>query len=96
MGRHRQKKAAGKAIATPNGKDRNVSVERMKQKLAAGETVFGTFFQRMTNPAIVSALPSDGLDFIVANTEHNALNLSDFLGIRSVLAHTHIAYLARL
>ena len=73
-----------------------MSVATVKQKLAAGGTVFGTFLQRMTNPAFVAALPAEGLDFVVCNTEHNALNLSDFLPMRCTLKAHGIACVARV
>ncbi len=69
---------------------------RLKETLAKGGRVFGTFFQYMTNPAVVEVLPDRGLDFVVVNAEHNALDLADFLAVRWALAAKGIACLARV
>ena len=69
---------------------------RIKQKLADGQTVFGMFLQYVTSPAIVDALPDDGLDFVVANTEHNALDMGDFHGLQYGLRNKGIACLVRV
>ena len=68
-----------------------MSGKRVREKLAAGGTVYGTFFHYTTNPAIVDELPDEGLDFIVVNTEHNALDLADFLGLQYALRAKGIA-----
>ena len=72
-----------------------MSGRHLKEKLARGERVYGTFFQYTTNPAIVEVLPA-GLDFVVVTAEHNALDLADFLGVRFALAAKGIACLARI
>ena len=56
-----------------------MSGKLLREKLNKGERVFGTFLHWVTTPAIIDLFPSAGLDFVVCNTEHNALNLSDFM-----------------
>ena len=73
-----------------------MSGARMKQKLANGERVFGTFFQYVTNPAVVEVLPDEGLDFVIVNEEHNALDMADFLPLRFALETKGIACLVRV
>jgi 2-keto-3-deoxy-L-rhamnonate aldolase RhmA len=70
--------------------------KRIKEKLAAGQTVFGTFFQYTTNPAIVEMLPGTGLDFVVVNAEHNALSFADFMPLSYALRDKGIACLLRV
>lgn len=72
-----------------------MSGKLLQEKLARGETVFGTFFQYTTNPAVVEVLPERGLDFVIVTAEHNALDLAEFLPVRWALAAKGIACLAR-
>jgi 2-keto-3-deoxy-L-rhamnonate aldolase RhmA len=67
----------------------------LKDKLIKGETVYGTFFQHATNPAMVDFLPEGALDFVIVTPEHTALDLAEFLPIRYALASKGIACLAR-
>jgi 2-keto-3-deoxy-L-rhamnonate aldolase RhmA len=67
----------------------------LKDKLARGATVYGTFFQHATNPAMVDFLPEGALDFVIVSPEHTALDLAEFLPIRYALASKGIACLAR-
>jgi 2-keto-3-deoxy-L-rhamnonate aldolase RhmA len=69
---------------------------RVKQRLAEGGTVFGTFMHYTTNPAVVEVLPDQGLDFVVCNLEHNALEAAEFLGLQFALKAKGIACLARV
>jgi 2-keto-3-deoxy-L-rhamnonate aldolase RhmA len=68
----------------------------LKEKLVRGQTVFGTFFQHATQPAIVDFLPDGALDFVIVSAEHNGLDLAEFLPIRYALASKGIACLARV
>ncbi|MFZ4600711.1 MAG: HpcH/HpaI aldolase family protein [Terrimicrobiaceae bacterium] len=68
----------------------------LKNKLAAGEAVYGTFFQWIHNPAIVEMMPEQCLDFVIVSVEHNALGLADFLGMQFALQTKGIACLARV
>lgn len=72
-----------------------MSGKRLKEKLIAGERVFGTFFQHAICPAIVDFLPSGVLDFVIVTAEHNALDIADFLAVRYALNAKGIACLAR-
>ncbi len=67
----------------------------LKNKLANGEKVFGTFIQYVTNPAVIDIFPAQGLDFVVLNDEHNALDLGDFNGMQYAMAAKNIACLLR-
>jgi 2-keto-3-deoxy-L-rhamnonate aldolase RhmA len=67
----------------------------LKDKLLAGETVYGTLIQQTVNPAIVDVIPDGLLDFVIVTAEHNALDLADFLPLRYALAAKGIACLAR-
>lgn len=67
----------------------------LKEKMLKGQSVFGTFFQHATNPAVVDAIPDGSLDFVVVTAEHNALDLAEFLPVRYALAAKGIACLAR-
>ena len=67
----------------------------LKDKMADGKTVFGTFIQHTTNPAIVDVIPDGALDFVIVTAEHNALDLAEFLPLRYALAAKGIACLAR-
>ena len=67
----------------------------LKEKMLRGETVYGTFFQHSTNPAIVDVIPEGALDFVIVTAEHNALDLAEFLPVRYALQARGIACLAR-
>lgn len=71
-------------------------VQRIKQKLANGERVFGTFIVYAIHPAVVEILPDEGLDFVILNTEHNALHMADFVALRHALRAKGIAALLRV
>ena len=73
-----------------------MTARQIKETLARGGRVFGTFFTCVTNPAIVDLLPEEGLDFVVANTEHNALALADLLPLQYALRARGIACLVRI
>jgi 2-keto-3-deoxy-L-rhamnonate aldolase RhmA len=73
-----------------------MSGKLLKEKLARGDTVFGTAFQYVTHPAMVEILPDKGLDFAIVTAEHNALDVADFLPLRWALAAKGIAVLARI
>jgi 2-keto-3-deoxy-L-rhamnonate aldolase RhmA len=68
----------------------------LKEKLVRGEAVFGTFFQHLIAPAIVDFLPDGALDFVIVTSEHNGLDLAEFLPIKYALASKGIACLARI
>ena len=70
--------------------------KRLKDKLQNGGRVHGVFLQYTTNPAIAEIFPDEGLDFVIVNAEHNALDLADFLGIQFALKGKGIACLARV
>ena len=70
--------------------------QRLKEKLRNGDRVYGVFLQYTTNPAIAEIFPDEGLDFVIVNAEHNALDLADFLGIQFALKGKGIACLARV
>jgi len=70
--------------------------KQMRETLAAGGTVVGTFFQYVHHPSVVEMLPERGLDFVIVNTEHNVLDLADFLGLRWALESRGIACLVRV
>lgn len=72
-----------------------MSGKRLKEKLVAGERVFGTFFQHATQPALVDFLPPGLLDFVVVTAEHNALDVADFLPMKYALNAKGVACLAR-
>lgn len=67
----------------------------LKDKLLAGDTVYGTLIQHTVNPAIVDVIGDGLLDFVIVTAEHNALDLADFLPLRYALAAKGIACLAR-
>jgi 2-keto-3-deoxy-L-rhamnonate aldolase RhmA len=93
-----QSTAAAGDAATPSAADRQQAVtggKRLKEKLAAGKTVYGTMFAHTLDPAIVSWLPDEGLDFVIVSPEHTAYDLGDFLPVRHALAAKGIACLAR-
>jgi 2-keto-3-deoxy-L-rhamnonate aldolase RhmA len=68
----------------------------LKEKLLRGETVFGTLIQHMIAPAMVDFLPDNSLDFAIVTSEHNGLDLAEFLPIKYALASKGIACLARI
>ena len=70
--------------------------KEMKETLKKGGRLFGAFFQYTTNPAIVEVLPETGLDFVIVNAEHNALDMADFLGLQFALRGRGIACLVRI
>ncbi len=67
----------------------------LKEKLASGETVYGTLIQHTVTPAIVDFIPPDSLDFVIVTAEHNALGLAEFLPLQYALKSKGIACLAR-
>jgi len=73
-----------------------MTAREIKDALASGERVFGTFFHYTTNPTIVDLLPNEGLDFVIVNSEHNALDLADFLPLQYALRARGIACLVRI
>jgi 2-keto-3-deoxy-L-rhamnonate aldolase RhmA len=73
----------------------SAGAQKVKQILKSGGTAVGTFFHWITDPAIADMVP-DGLDFAVCNTEHNAYDVGDFLGISRTLSDKGIAVLARV
>jgi len=73
-----------------------MSSNRLKASLSNGGRAWGTFFQLMTNPAVVDVLPERGLDFVICTAEHNALELAEFLPVCYALRAKNIACLARI
>lgn len=72
-----------------------MSGKLLKEKLAAGKTVYGTMLANSLDPAIVNWLPERALDFVIATPEHTAYDLAEFLPIRHALASKGIACIAR-
>lgn len=72
-----------------------MSGRRLKEKLAAGETVYGTMFAHVLDPAIVAWLHEGLLDFVIVTPEHTAYDLAEFLPVRYALNARGIACLAR-
>jgi len=79
-----------------NREGKSMSSQCLKEKLAAGGTAVGTFLAYVTNPAVVDVFPDDGLDFVILNTEHTALNMSDFHGLQYAFRTKGIACLMRV
>jgi 4-hydroxy-2-oxoheptanedioate aldolase len=46
----------------------------LKQKLSAGETVFGTW-SALGSPAVVNCMAQSGLDFVITDMEHGSMSL---------------------
>lgn len=74
----------------------HVNGRTLKEKLIRGESVYGTLVQHMIAPAMVDFLPDNALDFVIVTSEHNGLDLADFLPIRYALASKGIACLVRI
>lgn len=73
-----------------------MSGKLLKEKLANGDTVYGTLIQHSVVPATVDILPDGALDFVIVTSEHTALDLAEFLPLRYALAAKGIACLARI
>jgi len=67
----------------------------LKEKLAAGKTVYGTMFAHALDPALADWLPEGALDFVIVTPEHTAYDLAEFLPVRYALQSKGIACLAR-
>ena len=67
----------------------------LKDKLAGGETVFGSLFVRAGDPSVVDSIPDGSLDFVIVTPEHTAWDLAEFLPLRYALKAKGIACLAR-
>lgn len=72
-----------------------MSAKLLKEKLKAGQTVYGTMFAHALDPAIVSWLPEETLDFVIVTPEHTAYDLAEFLPVRHALEAKGIACIAR-
>ena len=70
--------------------------KKLKQKLNGGGKVFGMFLHYITNPTIVERFPPEGLDFVIVNTEHNALDFQNFQAMQIALHEKGIACLMRI
>lgn len=72
-----------------------MSGKLLKEKLAAGQPVYGTLVAHALDPAIVNWIPDETLDFVVVTPEHTAYDLAEFLPLRHALEAKGIACLAR-
>lgn len=72
-----------------------MSAKLLKEKLGKGETVYGTLIQNTISPALVNAIPTGTLDFVIVSDEHTAFDIGDFLAMRYAFAAKGIACLAR-
>jgi len=72
-----------------------MSPKLIKEKLALGETVYGTLIQNTISPSLVDAIPAGTLDFVIVSDEHTAFDIGDFLAMRYAFASKGIACLAR-
>ncbi len=72
-----------------------MSGKLLKEKLAAGKTVYATMFAHALDPAIVDSLPDDVLDFVIVTPEHTAYGLAEFLPVRHALKAKGIPCIAR-
>ena len=68
-----------------------MSGKQIKDKLAAGQTVFGTFLHYVTSPDVADVLSDQALDFVVLSTEHSARHMTDFVGLGRALSAKGIA-----
>ncbi len=72
-----------------------MSAKLLKEKLIQGKTVYGTLIQNTISPALVNAIPTGTLDFVIVSDEHTAFDIGDFLPMRYAFAEKGIACLAR-
>lgn len=72
-----------------------MSGKLLKEKLKAGEKVYGTMLAISTSPSVVDSFPDEGMDYVIVTPEHTALDLAEFLPIRYALKEKGIACLAR-
>jgi len=70
-------------------------MNRTKQKLKDGKTVFGGW-TLLGHPGIVEIMAGEGFDFVVADMEHTAIGLSAFHDIALAVKGTGCNLLARL
>ncbi len=49
----------------------------LHQRVAAGDSIFGTFVGTFTSPAALKVVSAAGLDFIILDLEHTAIGWSD-------------------
>jgi 4-hydroxy-2-oxoheptanedioate aldolase len=54
------------------------------------------FLHYVTNPGVAEILPDEGLDFVIVNDEHNALDMGDFHGMQYAVRAKGIACLVRI
>ncbi len=67
-----------------------------KQKLAAGEVVFGTMITECLRPEMVPALAACGVDFFIVDTEHSPGDLHEIEALARASRQFGIAPLVRI
>ena len=72
-----------------------MDAKTLRQKLSSGETVYGTIWQHSISPAVVDFIPPDSLDFVIVTSEHNALDIAEFLPLSYALKSKGIACIVR-
>lgn len=68
----------------------------VKQKLAAGEAVFGTMITECLRPEMVPALAACGVDFFIVDTEHSPGDLHEIEALARASRQFGIAPLVRI
>jgi 2-keto-3-deoxy-L-rhamnonate aldolase RhmA len=68
----------------------------VKEKLAAGQPVFGTMITECLRPEVVAALAACGVDFFIIDTEHSPGDLHEIEALARAARHFGIAPLVRI
>ncbi len=73
-----------------------MSLYPVKQKLAAGEAVFGTMITECLRPEMVPALAACGVDFFIIDTEHSPGDLHEIEALARSSLQFKVAPLVRI
>ncbi len=69
---------------------------RVKEKLRAGQAVFGTMLTECLSPEVAPLLAAAGLDFFIIDTEHSPADLAQIEALARVARAAGIAPLVRI
>ena len=72
------------------------AVQQIRQRLQAGQAVWGTFLSELRAPGAVQVLADSGLDFVLVDGEHGAYSMDQIRRMLDAARHAGIAAMVRL
>lgn len=90
-----RKSLASLVLEDSNVSEVKINVNTVKQQLAAGGVVYGTWVSTVGNPAIIRMIAAAGFDAVFLDTEHGPFSLETISALCEMARASHVVPIVR-